>query len=68
MTFTFRRCFPCWDEPAIKARFNISMTIPENLVGLSNMPLVEEKKNENGTKTLKFSTSPIMSTYCKITK
>ncbi|XP_070499206.1 puromycin-sensitive aminopeptidase [Chironomus tepperi] len=58
-----RRCFPCWDEPALKATFNISMTIPQNLVGLSNMPLIEEVKSENGMKTLKFGTSPIMSTY-----
>jgi len=61
-----RRCFPCWDEPALKATFNISMTIPENLVGLSNMPLIDEEKSANGMKTLKFATSPIMSTYCKI--
>ena len=61
-----RRCFPCWDEPALKATFNISMTIPENLVGLSNMPLIDEEKSGNATKTLKFATSPIMSTYCKI--
>lgn len=60
-----RRCFPCWDEPALKATFNISMTIPQNLVGLSNMPLIEENKSESGMKTLKFGTSPIMSTYCK---
>lgn len=60
-----RRCFPCWDEPALKATFDISMTIPEGLVGLSNMPLIEEKKHDKGLKSLTFSTSPIMSTYCK---
>ncbi|KAG5678359.1 hypothetical protein PVAND_008041 [Polypedilum vanderplanki] len=58
-----RRCFPCWDEPAIKATFNISMTIPQDRVGLSNMPMIEEIKHDNKLKTLKFSTSPIMSTY-----
>ncbi len=32
-----RRCFPCWDEPAIKARFDITLTVAEDKVALSNM-------------------------------
>lgn len=31
------RCFPCWDEPAIKATFDITLRIPTNRVALSNM-------------------------------
>lgn len=58
-----RRCFPCWDEPACKATFEFSMTIDENLLGLSNMPVVEETKVENGLKKLQFESTPIMSTY-----
>lgn len=58
-----RRCFPCWDEPAVKATFDISMTIPQDRVGLSNMPQINEALLDNNLKTLKFSTSPIMSTY-----
>lgn len=58
-----RRCFPSWDEPAIKATYDITLIIPENRVGLSNMPVVQEEKIDNGLKRLKFDTSPIMSTY-----
>lgn len=37
-----RRAFPCWDEPAIKAIFEIRLTVPQNLVALSNMLPVKE--------------------------
>ncbi|XP_062708639.1 puromycin-sensitive aminopeptidase isoform X3 [Aedes albopictus] len=57
-----RRCFPCWDEPAIKATFNISLTVPKDRVALSNMPVVSESESD-GLRTLKYGRTPIMSTY-----
>ncbi|XP_059053898.1 puromycin-sensitive aminopeptidase [Achroia grisella] len=57
-----RRCFPCWDEPAIKATFDISLKVPVNRVALSNMPVKDEKVN-NDIKFVQFDTTPIMSTY-----
>lgn len=32
-----RRAFPCWDEPAIKATFDIALIVPKDRVALSNM-------------------------------
>ncbi|PSN57011.1 Puromycin-sensitive aminopeptidase [Blattella germanica] len=59
-----RRCFPCWDEPAIKATFDIALVVPETKVALSNMPAISEKKDpETGLRTIKFDTTPVMSTY-----
>ncbi|KAM7276178.1 hypothetical protein ACFE04_018044 [Oxalis oulophora] len=57
-----RRCFPCWDEPACKATFKITLDVPSDLVALSNMPIVEEKV-EGPLKTVSYQESPIMSTY-----
>ncbi|XP_050263568.1 aminopeptidase M1-like [Quercus robur] len=57
-----RRCFPCWDEPACKAMFKITLDVPSQLVALSNMPIIEEKV-EGDLKTVSYQESPIMSTY-----
>lgn len=56
------RCFPCWDEPALKATFDISLLVPKDRVALSNMPVkTQESKSELVKYT--FETTPIMSTY-----
>ncbi|EES04750.1 hypothetical protein BDA96_04G100900 [Sorghum bicolor] len=57
-----RRCFPCWDEPAFKAVFKITLEVPSETIALSNMPATEEKIN-GPTKIVYFQESPIMSTY-----
>ncbi|XP_058458878.1 puromycin-sensitive aminopeptidase isoform X1 [Malaya genurostris] len=57
-----RRCFPCWDEPAIKATFDITLTVPKDRVALSNMPIVSESECDD-LRVLKFDRTPIMSTY-----
>jgi puromycin-sensitive aminopeptidase len=58
-----RRAFPCWDEPAHKAKFEISLVIPEHLTAISNMPIVSEAARAPGTKLVRFAESPVMSTY-----
>lgn len=38
-----RRAFPCWDEPALKATFSLTMISAADTVSLSNMPVIDEK-------------------------
>jgi aminopeptidase N len=59
-----RRAFPCFDEPNLKATFDLEIEIPEDQVALSNMPEKEVKKGSKpGLKTVSFDRSPVMSTY-----
>jgi len=37
-----RRVFPAWDEPAFKARFALSVVVPDAYDAVSNMPALEE--------------------------
>ncbi len=57
-----RRAFPCADEPALKATFQVSMVIPENLDAISNTE-VESVDIISGEKIINFKQTPIMSTY-----
>ncbi len=58
-----RRAFPCWDEPATKATFEVTLVVPADRVAISNMPIVETKTGQGGLKAVRFAESPIMSTY-----
>ncbi len=58
-----RRALPCWDEPALKATFQVSMTVPSQLAAVSNTPIVGESIAGNDLKTVQFAETPRMSTY-----
>lgn len=58
-----RRAFPCWDEPSIKASFEVTLVVPQNVAAVSNMPIVAEAHLENGTKNIRYQETPKMSTY-----
>lgn len=62
-----RRAFPCFDEPALKAEFTITIIADKKLTCLSNMDVASETEVETAAginkKAVKFNKSPPMSTY-----
>jgi len=58
-----RRVFPCMDHPARKATFAVELTVPANLTAVSNTPPGETVEGPDGRKTVRFETTPKMSTY-----
>ncbi|KAG1711335.1 hypothetical protein DVH05_008588 [Phytophthora capsici] len=74
-----RRAFVCWDEPAIKAKFEISLACDVELTAISNTHVVQtlvrpraknahirtlsRPKNATLEKVWRFAETPIMSTY-----
>ena len=58
-----RKAFPCWDEPAIKATFEVSLIIPSHLTALANTSIASQQINNDGTSTICFKKTPPMSTY-----
>jgi aminopeptidase N len=60
-----RRMFPGWDEPAFKATFQLSVTLPKSYVAVSNMPIesVVAAGADREVKQVHFAASPRMSTY-----
>lgn len=58
-----RRAFPCFDEPALKAKFTVTLIADKSMTCLSNMDVASETDVQAGKKAVKFNTSPLMSTY-----
>ena len=60
-----RRFFPCWDEPAFRARFQLTVVVPENWLAVSNMPIESDQKIAGG-KEVRFAPTPPMSSYLNV--
>ncbi|CAG9794995.1 unnamed protein product [Diatraea saccharalis] len=60
-----RRAFPCWDEPALKAKFTISIARPSNMSSVSNMNVISKEKHPTlpNYKWDHYAESLPMSTY-----
>jgi len=58
-----RRMFPCWDEPAFRAEFVLTVDAPEKQRAVSNMPVAAEKSAGNDRREITFAPTPKMASY-----
>src|SRR4051794_5726586 len=58
-----RQVFPSWDEPAFKATFDLTVTVPRNFLAVSNMPVAQEAAVAATLKRVSFRRTPVMPTY-----
>ncbi|KAJ4344702.1 Aminopeptidase 2 mitochondrial [Didymosphaeria variabile] len=64
-----RRAFPCFDEPALKSTFTVTLVAEDKMTCLSNMDVASEKTVESQVvkgekrKAVTFNPTPLMSTY-----
>ena len=57
-----REVFPCVDEPAAKATYDVTLVTSPGLTVLGNMPVTETSESD-GALTTTFATTPRMSSY-----
>ena len=59
-----RRAFPSFDEPALKATYDITMVVDSGDTVISNSNMISDKSGPvAGKHTLRFATTPKMSSY-----
>lgn len=58
-----RKAFPCFDEPALKATFDITIAADPALTVLSNSSVQTISARDDGKAETKFNRTPRMSTY-----
>lgn len=57
-----RTVFPCFDQPNLKARYRLTLTVPKDWQALANAPLKDSVVSET-TKTYHYGASDLFSTY-----
>jgi puromycin-sensitive aminopeptidase len=58
-----RRSFPCWDEPDLKATFDVTLVADADLLAVSCMGERGRRILDDGRAETTFATTPLLSTY-----
>ena len=58
-----RRVAPSWDDPAVKASFQLSVVAPAGQMAVSNTPVAQVQPLAGGLQRVVFQPTPKMSTY-----
>jgi alanyl aminopeptidase len=58
-----RRVFPCFDDPAFKVPWQLTLHVPAEDLAFANTPAAEETAEADGMKAVRFEESPPMPSY-----
>lgn len=58
-----RRVFPCFDEPAFKARWALSVEVPVGLAVLSNGAVADSSPSRGGQQRIRFTETELLPSY-----
>jgi alanyl aminopeptidase len=58
-----RRAFPCFDEPAYKVPWQLTLRVKKDQVALSNTPILTESDTGDGMKAVKFAQTKPLPSY-----
>lgn len=58
-----RRAFPCFDEPGYKVPWQVTLHVPEGNGAFSNTPMLSEKSDGAGMKTVVFAQTKPLPSY-----
>ena len=58
-----RKAFPCFDEPAYKVPWQITLHVKKGLSAVSNSPIAAETESPDGMKTVRFAETKPLPSY-----
>jgi alanyl aminopeptidase len=58
-----RRAFPCFDEPGLKATFDLQITTPRGMIAVANTPEAARADGVGDRTRFDFAATPPLSTY-----
>lgn len=58
-----RTLFPCFDQPDLKARYTLSLSVPEDWTAVSNTFIQKEESDGAGHRLIRFAETEPLSTY-----